>query len=227
MSDIKDNISSALMSLAVILVLAASSICFAENSEAERLKRAESSLIEASNWFITEGLSQYLERNKNQKWIQKKMRDEWAVSTFSGPSVNNDGYDVRLIIKYAGVYSEIISLQHLIEQQFYEYWLVKTSGEEWTNIKRQCRFIVTKAENKQSKREILKDEPFFYDMYEIGESANLSLPLEDLKLRYVLAAWLYPNCYEDEELTKDMIVINSNKEFVKKKIRWWHLIKTK
>lgn len=190
-------------------------------SDNEIRERALENLKLAKNWFITNGLDYYYKHSENPNVLRKFIRSKWAVSTFSGPVIESFDYDVRMILKSAGIYFEVISLHRVGEEFLYEYWVVKKSGAEWTKFDKSCEFIITKALADTHQREIIYHSNTFFESWS-GDTGSISLPIEENQTLYRLAPWLYPNCYENDEMTNFFVEINNKGEYSRKKIKWWH-----
>ena len=173
--------------LCLVIVFSTSGWAFAEEKRPytqEEIKiRAIKKLNDAARWTIENGIMEYYRHDKNKMWIQKKTRDEWAVSTYSGPIIDSDRFVARFIIKAIGIYYDILVMERLeYNNSIYEYWIQKVSGSELSpKIDWQCKFIVTRADDVRGKREILKEEPQFFESYQIDDSAVLKFPVDDAR----------------------------------------------
>lgn len=192
-------------------------------TESEIKSKAIKDLNAAAYWSIENGIMEYYGHGRDINWIQKKTRDEWAVTTYSGPVVDSDRFMARFMIKAAGVHYELLVLERMeYDSYIYEYWVQKVSGSELSGeIDWRCRFMVTRADDTESKREILKEETQFFDSYKINDSIMLKFPVNDAKSLHDLAAWLYPDCYKNSILKNYKVIETKSGEYVKKKISWF------
>lgn len=143
------------------------------------------------------------------------MGTEWAVTTHSGPVIYASGFNVRFMIKAAGIYTEILSLAELGENPLYEYWVIKQSG----GYGKGCRFIITKSEDRSTKRAIIYQSKQFFDAFKLPNNEVLNFDTDNLENLYKLAPWYYPECYKYSDLKNYKIGVNKSGEYIRIKLR--------
>jgi len=180
-------------------------------------------LNDAARWSIENGIMEYYRHDEDTAWIEKKTREEWAVSTDTGPIIDSDRFMARFIIKLAGIYYELLIMERLeYNNSVYEYWVQKVSGSELSGkVDWRCKFIVTRADNVRGKREILKEETQFFESYQIDNFETLRFPVDDLESLYHLGAWLYPDSFENSDLKGYKVICYAPGEYEKKKLSWF------
>lgn len=185
--------------------------------------KAIKDLNDAARWSIENGIMEYYRHGKDKMWIQKKTGDEWAVSTDSGPVIDSDMFMARFIIKAVGIYYELLVMERLeYNNSVYEYWVQKVSGSELSpKINWHCKFIITRADDVRGKREILKEEPQFFESYQIDNSKALKFPVNDAKSLYHLGAWLYSDSYQNSDIKDYKAICYGPGDYVKKKVGWF------
>jgi len=94
-----------------------------------------------------------------------------------------------------------------------EYWVV--SIVDRTYIGEGCLFIVTKADNLQSSREIVFIESQFYPSVIIG-SQEIQFPEDDLWVLYSLQAWRYPMSFINSDLKDYYVEFKDDTPYLKK-----------
>jgi len=184
--------------------------------------RAIKKLNDAAQWSIENGIMEYYLHNEDDMWIQRKTGDEWAVSTYSGPDIDSDMFMARFIIKAVGIYYELLVMKRIEYKNYvYEYWVQKVSGSELSGkVDWRCKFIITRADNVRGKREILKEEPQFFESYQIDNSKALKFPVDDAKSLYHLGAWLYSDSYQNSDIKDYKVICYGPGDYVKKKVGW-------
>ena len=192
-------------------------------TESEIKAKAIKDLNAASRWSIENGIMEYYGHDRDIGWIQKKTRDEWAVTTYSGPVIDSDQFMARFMIKAVGIHYELLVMERMeYNNSVYEYWVQKVSGSELSGkIDWQCKFMVTRADDVKGEREVLKEETQFFESYQIDDSTSLKFPVGNVKSLYDLAAWLYPDCYKNSDLKNHKVIANESGEYVKKKVSWF------
>ena len=192
-------------------------------SQEEIKTKAIKNLNDASRWSIENGIMEYYRHDKDKMWIQKKTRDEWAVSTDSGPLIDSDRLMARFIIKAMGIYYDLLVLERLeYNNSVYEYWVQKVTGSELSpKIDWHCKFIITRADDVKGKREILSEETQFIEYYQIDDSMSLKFPVGDARSLYDLEAWKFPDSYKNSDLKNYKVIFNESEGYVKKKLSWF------
>jgi hypothetical protein len=154
---------------------------------------------EASHWIITEGLSEWYEREQDNVWLLQHLVRTYFVSLDSIGGPFKDLYKMRVILTTGIVIHDVISLFGVLHSgDYYEYWVIKELGNlvEVPNT----RFLVTKAADEFSHREILLDRNTFFSIYEEDGVQILKFPMENLANLSAMEIEKFPTSYEGTEL---------------------------
>ncbi len=100
----------------------------------------------------------------------------------------------------------------------YEYWVVDRFGGTRGDVRSEVYFLIAKSEGLDKKREIIHRTEKFFSEYTTPEGTVIQFPLDN-KSVYRLRPWIYPDAFKGTELEGIKIVIDENKEYVRKKIK--------
>lgn len=160
----------------------------------------------AGQWIISEGISTFADGGKEA--MHRKLVDTWGVSFWAEPSVETDRYLARFVIHARGIAYDIHNLyREKIDDEFYEFWLIKVTAKEWSGERERSAFFVTKTQDVYGTREIVKESDQFIESYSVGD-ALIRLPLDDMELLYDMQAWLFPGNYKNSDLKNKQVVMD-------------------
>jgi hypothetical protein len=145
----------------------------------------------ASIWLIEEGVLTY--RKSGKKGIHRKLIDEWRVQIWTDPWIESERYIDGFWIKARGIYHDVINLhRETLPSGFYEFWVVKVSGKDWSGVGNSASFYVTRTDDIYGRRQILEESETFIPIFSVDAQTTISFPTNDPKILYELEAWLYP-----------------------------------
>jgi len=161
----------------------------------------------AGRWIISEGVSTFGDGGKDA--LDRKLLDEWAVSFWAEPSVNTERYLARFIIHARGINYDIHNLyREEVDEEFYEFWLIKVAARDWSGEHARSVFFVTRTSDIYGQREILVESEQFIESYLVA-GQEIQLPLDDMELLYDMQAWLFPDNYQNSDLKNKRVVMDA------------------
>jgi hypothetical protein len=160
----------------------------------------------AGRWVISEGISTFT--NGGKEAIHRKLIDEWGVQISVDPWVETDRYLAQFRIKARGIHYDIHNLyREKIDDEFYEFWLIKVAAKEWSGERDRSVFFVTRTEDIYGQREILEESDQFIESYSVAGKL-IRLPLNNMELLYDMQAWLFPDNYKGSVLKNKKVVMD-------------------
>lgn len=161
----------------------------------------------ASLWLIEEGVHTFRESGKNG--IHRKLVDEWGVQIWVDPWIESERYVDGFWIKARGINHEVINLyREKVQDELYEFWVVKVDSEDWSEVGSRSEFFVAKTNNIYGKRKIIIRSDQFIEAYEVDDSHTIKFPQSDLDVLYELQAWRYPDNYKNSKLKNDIVELD-------------------
>ena len=198
--------------LLVILTMSTSGCSYGKMNNAEFYeKKAIEDMKAASIWVIEEAV--YVYAQKGKEGVFRKLLNEWAVQLWVEPWIESDVYLARFAIKARGINYEILNLHRAkITSDFYEFWLVKVTGADWSGESNRSMFYVTRTNDVYGLREILKTSDQFIESYSIDSEIAVHFPADDPKILFDMQAWLFPESYKSSDLKNIEAVMNESGE---------------
>lgn len=182
----------------------------------ERDKEARAILEDVAVWFIEEGLSEYY-KGKDLDFLKESIEQREAF-LWSEISIEKHGFLAHIMPQSWWVGSTINCYLRIEDDFLYEYWVVSRYGAARTDVDREIYFIIAKAEGMDKKREIIQRRSKFFSEFNTPEGGIVQFP-KDNKSVYRLRPWKYPEAFRGTELEGIKVVINENKEYIRKKIK--------
>lgn len=196
-----------------LLFLILFSSCFGNFDERDKMSRAI--LEDVAVWFIEEGLSEYY-KNKDLNFLEKSIKHRGAY-LYTEICIEKYGYLAHIVPELFWVRSTVTCYSRIHNNFIYEYWVMDRFGGTRTDVDREIYFIITKTEGMDKKREIIHRRAKFFSEFNTPEGGIVQFP-KDNKSVYRLRPWKYSEAFRDTELEGIKVVINENKEYVRKKI---------
>lgn len=193
----------------VFLLLVSSGGQSAPPDEEQLINYAVERLNAASRWIIEEGIHVYSQQGR--KGLDRKLFDEWIVGLYFPPNLEERGYLARFIIKTRGIYHDIVKVyREQVGGDYYEFWVVKVTGLDWSGVSNRADFFVTRAQAVYGVREILKQSDQFLPRYQVEGGKEVVLPVDDLRILYWLKAWLFPDNYRGLDVDDMKVFLDRN-----------------
>lgn len=162
---------------------------------------------DASRWVIEDGVYTFSEKGK--EGLHRKLVDTWSVQIWADPWVESERYLARFLIKGRGINYDIHNLyREKVKGHFYEFWLIKVAGREWSGEVDRSEFFLTKTDGNYGRRIILKESDQVIESYDI-DGVTIRLPVDNLELLYDMQAWLFPSNYANSKLKDKKVVMDS------------------
>ena len=198
----------------VFLLLVVTAGQGAPPDEQQLINQAVEDLNGATRWIIEEGIHVYSQQGR--KGLDSKLFDEWLVRLYFPPYLEEYHHRARFIIKTRGIYHNIINLyREQVGGDYYEFWIVKVTGLDWSGVSNRAEFFVTRTRAVYGIREILKQSDQFLPRYRVDGGKEVVLPADDLRILYWLKAWLFPDNFRGMDVN-DMKVFMDRKGNIKR-----------
>jgi hypothetical protein len=193
-------------------------------TEENRTKSATETLDSALQWMFEVGIPQYYsgtdaEQIKNIFLAETQARMPtvihesqnehfnalrfWIDTTVKDPVSNKSVTKIWDVMKYTTD----------IKNDVLEYWVIKVIDR--TYVGEGCFFIITQAENLQSRRKIvLHDTQYIKSTIVAGHF--IQFPEDDLYLLYILEAWRFPMSFNNSNLKNYIVKFSRGLPYLKK-----------
>jgi hypothetical protein len=169
-------------------------------TEAEKIARAIKRLEGASRWIIENGIMEILTNSSYIDKFDSVIGDEFATGISTPPTLK-DEYKMAFfnLSDHATNYTINLLKRSQFNGSIYEYWMIfKSSNTSVLKHPKNGQFLITRSDNMKSRREIIKESGQFFHQYKEGDAVVISLDYENnMFIRYKLAAWEIPHCYEN------------------------------
>jgi hypothetical protein len=182
----------------------------------KRDKSARTILEEVAVWFIKEGLSEYY-KGKDLSYIEEYVKN-YDAYLHGEILIDKNGYLAQIIPNSWWVRSTITCYSRVADDFLYEYWVVDRFGGTRTDVDREIYFIIAKSKGKDKKREIIHRTEKFFPEFSTPEGTLIRFPRDNESI-YRLRAWKFPDAFKGTELEGIEVVIDENKEYVRKKTK--------
>jgi hypothetical protein len=182
----------------------------------EIVKRGAMLLEEPTLWAITNGIQEYYASGADKAAVERKIKEMGRGVTVHGPLVDSDTYPARFVMRAGGITHDVDAIyRQEIDGVIYEYWVVKRDVAEWTGgvVPSASKFYITRAEDAKGQRDIIFQSDKFFESYQVDESVRITLPIDNLRIVYMLMPWLYPASYEGSKLEGAMAVPLGNNKY--------------
>ena len=167
----------------------------------------------ASVWIVENGIQTF--KQKGREGIFKKLLDQWGVQLWVDPWIESESYLARFAIKARGINYEILNLNRIkMPSGFYEFWLIKITGSDWSGEANRSVFYVTRTNNIYGERDILVNSDQFIRSYQVDAKTIIDFPVDDKKILFDMQAWLFPASYESSELKNIEAIMDESGEIV-------------
>ncbi|WP_157957904.1 hypothetical protein [Aliidiomarina celeris] len=161
----------------------------------------------AGRWTISEGVSTFDDGGKDA--IQRKLIYDFGVQLWVDPWIETDRYLAQFRIKARGINYDIHNLyREEVDEEFYEFWLIKVAARDWSGENARSVFFVTRTSDIYGQREILVESEQFIESYLVA-GQEIQLPLDDMELLYDMQAWLFPDNYQNSDLKNKRVVMDA------------------
>ncbi|RUO17975.1 hypothetical protein CWE08_12125 [Aliidiomarina iranensis] len=161
----------------------------------------------AGRWIISEGVSTFDDGGKGA--IHRKLIDDFGVQIWVDPWIETDRYLAQFRIKARGINYDIHNLyREEVDEEFYEFWLIKVAARDWSGEHARSVFFVTRTSDIYGQREILVESEQFIESYLVA-GQEIQLPLDDMELLYDMQAWLFPDNYQNSDLKNKRVVMDA------------------
>lgn len=186
----------------------------------EIVKRGARLLEEPTLWAITNGIQEYYASNADRDAVRRKIKELGRGVTVHEPLVDSNTYPARFVMLAGGITHDVDAIyRQEVDGVVYEYWVVKRDVAEWTGgvVPSGSEFYITRAGDAKGRRDIIFQSDKFFESYQVDENVRITLPIDNLRIVYMLMPWLYPASYEGTRLEGAMAVpLGDNKYELRK-----------
>ena len=219
----------------LVLLLSIALNCQAEGYTDEyKIKFSKQRVDQVTDWSVRNLIHAYNENNasiRSEILITKYIGKEYAVSSTIRPSVDKldvfSGINMTYYYYKAGSFRNKLFLvsSHQYNNKIYDLWISNYMGGGVlypSEDDETCRFIVTVAEDKKGKREVLYEASKYFDQYKIDETKIIIFGLKDDPVQLSMTTpWMFPNCYDDPELRDYYIRYSKDGSHVREALSWY------
>ena len=172
-------------------------------------QKMKANLAEAARWVVQEGCE--LLAIVGSEEVRKVLARRWACQLWVEPRLDDGRYLALIRIKGAGINYDIHCLHRVLSVgEVCEYWLFKVAAESWTSEQSRSYFLVARAKDVKSRREIIHESALFFSAFPAQGQQILRLPVSNLQLLYDMQAWLFPGNYKGSLLSETIVRPNGD-----------------
>lgn len=175
-------------------------------------KEHELQLLKASEFLIQNFHSAHA--NDQMKALKSKVIDDFLAQIWNQPKPQSKIPFVDIRLKKSGIHTTILILaKEKSGEKLYEYWMLKSSPQTWSDHKRQALFYLTVSNDETSKRKILDRETKFTKSRKLPNGGSISFNANSLELRYFMEPWHYQKAFPKMQNVNKRVLLNDKKQF--------------
>lgn len=202
--------------LSLIFLVTCSFLSHASGDVDHEMKPGESfgnlisSMNEAARWLVENGVVSFIESGQDE--TRDYLYENFGAILFFQPIINDDVLytDIRIKnLKGDGLDYDLYSIYEVdVLGCIFEYWVLARSNRYGSDSSyRDMYFFLTKSESKVGYREIIHESESFFSTYEFDGDV-ISLPINNLKVRYLLRSWDFLKDFPQGEGWEKEVFVN-------------------